>query len=739
MTTPLGSRYELIETIASGATGTVWRARVRGTGELVAAKEIRAELATDADVVDRFLRERRVLSSIQHPGVVRLRDLVVEGERIGLIMDLVEGVDLRSSLAESGPLDPGSAIEIAAAVADALAAAHAAGVVHADVKPANVLVPADGSPVRLADFGVARLVRGPAPTSYGTPEYIAPEVVLGHASIPASDVYGLGILLYELLTGSTPYRGGTSAEVMQRHVMARPIWTPGVPEAMRPLLVSCLHRDPVRRPSAETLAEDLRELASQLTAYGAAIPLPLGTPHFRLSPVAEVSDAPVEPDESVTSILPAAPGARSTVVALSVAELDWPTRPSKSTRSSGDPRAETTELDPGAPSFAADTESTESGSGSSWPDAETAEVSAWGVDPSGAAKRGAEGSEVEEAEAATEPQRRQLSPTLVLTAGFHSGPLVLVLATKTLKPPTFDAPFSPLSAPAAADAGVSAGADAQTPDASSDVDALPASAQLGGSETPESPVRADAPKAPGDADVLGTSEGAGRGPDGSPKVAPELSVAGAGGQPAQPASAARLPQPPSFVPPSLPPPTFAPQPQPSQPQPSQPRGSQPQPQPQQAGGARPAWAAQGGWPASPPMNRQPWPGQHAQLRQGYWPGQPPPPGPPGRLAPRPLHWPLVVGLIAACFVVLLFVGLGVLWVGVLSPAHRSVAVPESARPTASAPAAPKQQEPDTGQPGLPMPDVSDSPKSESPQAPDESMPPFVSPRPGDPSIGDPIG
>jgi serine/threonine-protein kinase len=146
VTTPLGSRYELVVEIGGGATGSVWSARVKGTGdpaEMVAVKLIRSELATDPEVVDRFLRERRVLMTIMHPAVVKLRDLVVEGDRLGLVMDLVYGGDLRHVLTASGTIEPTLAVSIAMTVAEALAAAHEAGIVHADVKPANILLPAD--------------------------------------------------------------------------------------------------------------------------------------------------------------------------------------------------------------------------------------------------------------------------------------------------------------------------------------------------------------------------------------------------------------------------------------------------------------------------------------------------------------------------------------------------------------------------------------------------------------------
>ncbi|HEV2088114.1 MAG TPA: serine/threonine-protein kinase, partial [Cryptosporangiaceae bacterium] len=258
MSRPLGSRYELSDLIATGATGEVWRATVRETGEPVAVKLLRERYAHDPEIVDCFLRERRLLAGLDHPAIVRVRDMVAEGDHLGIVMDLVHGQDLRHYLGGPRPMAPAAAAEVAMTVAEALAAAHAASVVHSDVKPANILVPSAGGPVKLADFGVARLTRRPGTLSHGTPEYVAPEVVTGHAAVYASDVYGLGTVLYEMLTGSTPYRGGTSEEVLRRHLERAPVWTPGVPEVLRPVLERCLDRDPASRPTAGALAEALR-------------------------------------------------------------------------------------------------------------------------------------------------------------------------------------------------------------------------------------------------------------------------------------------------------------------------------------------------------------------------------------------------------------------------------------------------------------------------------------------------
>lgn len=330
MTRPLGSRYELTELLARGASGAVWRAVVRGTDAEVAVKLLRDDLARAPDVVDRFLRERHVLTALRHPGIVRVRDLVAEGDDLGMVMDLVEGVDLRRHLAVTGPVAPAWASGTASTVASALAASHAAGIVHGDVKPANILVPRDGGPVRLADFGVARLLRGPAAISYGTPEYVAPEVVAGHASLPGTDVYGLGIVLYEMLVGATPYRGGTPDEVMWRHLTDEPMWVDAVPAALRPLLGACLDRDPAERPVAAEVAAVLGRVLPSLVAFPAA-PRPAddavhhrpatARPPAVVDPHATTASLPADADADA-GLSSSAPSARSAPSAWSA---PWPT------------------------------------------------------------------------------------------------------------------------------------------------------------------------------------------------------------------------------------------------------------------------------------------------------------------------------------------------------------------------------------------------------------------------------
>ncbi|MGW1106921.1 protein kinase domain-containing protein [Streptomyces sp. NPDC002540] len=284
---PVGSKYLLEEPLGRGATGTVWRARQREAagaeaavagqpGETVAIKVLKEELANDADVVMRFLRERSVLLRLTHENIVRTRDLVVEGDLLALVMDLVDGPDLHRYLRENGPLTPVAAALLTAQIADALAASHADGVVHRDLKPANVLLDERDGRMRpmLTDFGIARLADSPGLTRthefVGTPAYVAPESAEGRPQTSAVDIYGAGILLYELVTGRPPFSGGTALEVLHRHLSEEPRRPTTVPAPLWTVIERCLSKDPDRRPSAENLARGLRVVADGIGVHASS-------------------------------------------------------------------------------------------------------------------------------------------------------------------------------------------------------------------------------------------------------------------------------------------------------------------------------------------------------------------------------------------------------------------------------------------------------------------------------------
>ncbi|MEV6972494.1 serine/threonine-protein kinase [Kitasatospora sp. NPDC093806] len=277
---PVGSKYLLEETLGRGATGTVWRGLVRADvevpgiapGQPVAVKVLREELAADPDVVMRFLRERSVLVRLTHPNIVKVRDLVVEGELLALVMDLIDGPDLARYLRGNGPFSPIAGALLMAQVADALAASHVDGIVHRDLKPANVLLATavlDGveqmHPM-LTDFGIARLADSPGITRshefVGTPAYVAPESAEGRPQTSAVDVYGAGIMLYELVTGRQPFQGDNPLAILQAHLAQEPQRPSTMPEPLWTVIERCLRKDPAQRPSAVSLARALRVVAA---------------------------------------------------------------------------------------------------------------------------------------------------------------------------------------------------------------------------------------------------------------------------------------------------------------------------------------------------------------------------------------------------------------------------------------------------------------------------------------------
>jgi len=287
---------------------------------------LRDDLASDQNLVERFVAERAALLSLDHPRVVGVRDLVVDGDDLALVMDLVRGTDLRTRLERDRRLAPEAAVSIAADVADALTAAHAAGVVHRDVKPENVLLDAHGPtgpggapPALLTDFGVAKLIDSPrrraaslrAQTSaraqeraprgiIGTPDYLAPELVEGLPPRAFVDVYALATVLYELLAGFTPFGGGHPGAVLRRHVTERVAPLPGIPDELWQVLLQCLSKAPASRLRAPELAQRLREVQ----------PLVRGLPPLDIDEQPEETyEEPVERDALVAGTGDGAPGA----------------------------------------------------------------------------------------------------------------------------------------------------------------------------------------------------------------------------------------------------------------------------------------------------------------------------------------------------------------------------------------------------------------------------------------------
>ena len=281
MDQPLGSRYVLHELLGRGAMGQVFRGTVRGSGAAVAVKVLKPELVSDTEVVARFFRERSILTSIDDPNVAKVLDLVVEGDTLGIVMELVEGQDLRRYLRARGTLPPGEAVYLVGQLLNGLAAVHAGGIVHRDVKPENVLVStARGQMVlKLTDFGVSRLSYGASLTKMtsliGTPEYMAPELADHDTATPAADLYSAGIVLYEMLAGRTPFAGGHPIAVLRRQVEQPPPPIPGAPAELWAQIGSLLAKDPPSRPGSAAAAIDrLAPLQHRLDRLPALPPMP---------------------------------------------------------------------------------------------------------------------------------------------------------------------------------------------------------------------------------------------------------------------------------------------------------------------------------------------------------------------------------------------------------------------------------------------------------------------------------
>lgn len=306
----LGSRYLLEEQIGQGGMGVVWRGRDRNAGTQYAIKLLRPEYSADPEAVTRFVRERTVLMRFRHPAVVTVHDMIVEGDQLALVMDLVRGGDLtKHARRHGGTLPPAEVARLSAQICEGLDAAHASGIVHRDLKPANVLL--DDGQVRLADFGVARIVGDSSFTSsgivLGTAAYLAPEMLTGSEPTPACDMYALGITMYEILAGRPPFTGHVAA-VMHDHLDTPPARLPDVPGRLWDLVSSCLAKQPQARPTAAALAVALRDpsLVDVLTAEPAVAGSVPVTPAPLSSPVTPAPlSSPVAPAPLSSPVTPA--------------------------------------------------------------------------------------------------------------------------------------------------------------------------------------------------------------------------------------------------------------------------------------------------------------------------------------------------------------------------------------------------------------------------------------------------
>nr|WP_228040407.1 serine/threonine-protein kinase [Streptomyces chromofuscus] len=263
----MAGRYRLAESIGQGGMGRVWRAADEMLDRPVAVKEMRID-GLDAEDArtrrERALREARATARIDHPHVVRVYDVVDEGERLWIVMELVTGRSLERIMAEDGPLGPGEAARIGLGLVEALREVHARGVLHRDIKPGNVLVEGSGRRVVLTDFGIAAIQDAKALTMVGmlvgSPDYMAPERISGRPQGPPSDVWSLGATLSAALAGQSPFSRGTTLATLHAVLYEEPELPPAA-GSLRDVLEALLRKEPEGRPGLEELEGALRGVA----------------------------------------------------------------------------------------------------------------------------------------------------------------------------------------------------------------------------------------------------------------------------------------------------------------------------------------------------------------------------------------------------------------------------------------------------------------------------------------------
>jgi beta-lactam-binding protein with PASTA domain/predicted Ser/Thr protein kinase len=264
-----GDRYEVEAPLGAGGMAEVWRGHDRVLNRTVAIKTLLPQFARDASFVDRFRREAQAAARLNHHGIVSVYDSGTDGEAPYIVMEYIEGRTLADFLGSGKTLPPMEAAKIAQEIAEALGVAHAHGVIHRDIKPANVMITRDGK-VLVMDFGIARLISGPetAPQTsavLGTASYLSPEQAQGQAVDARSDIYALGVVLYEMLTGRPPFTGDSPMAIAYKQVNATPpapsAANPEVPPELDAVVMRALSKNPANRyQTGQEFADDLERV-----------------------------------------------------------------------------------------------------------------------------------------------------------------------------------------------------------------------------------------------------------------------------------------------------------------------------------------------------------------------------------------------------------------------------------------------------------------------------------------------
>lgn len=273
-------RYTIIEELGKGGMGHVYKARDMELSEKVALKLINPKIAADKKTIERFRNELKLARKIRHRNVCQMYDLNKDNEKYYITMEYVPGEDLKSFIRRSRELSIKGAISIARQVCEGLMEAHKHGVVHRDLKPSNIMIDKDGN-VRIMDFGIARSLKSKGLTGagimIGTPEYLSPEQADGEEIDGRSDIYSLGVILYEIVSGQLPFQGDTPLSLAVKHRIEKPgdprTINPQIPERLSQIILKCLEKKKEDRyQTAEKLLEDLKSIDINISSTEQAVP-----------------------------------------------------------------------------------------------------------------------------------------------------------------------------------------------------------------------------------------------------------------------------------------------------------------------------------------------------------------------------------------------------------------------------------------------------------------------------------
>lgn len=261
----LQDRYEILEQIGSGGMSVVYKAKCHKLNRLVAIKVLKEEFSTDSNFVGKFKMEAQAAAGLSHPNIVSIFDVIDEGKLHYIVMELIEGITLKSYISKKGRLEVKESIGIAIQVAQGIAAAHEQHIIHRDIKPQNMIISRDGK-VKVADFGIARAVSAQTLSSaaMGSVHYISPEQARGGYSDARSDIYSLGITMYEMVTGRLPFEGENTVSIALAHledaIVPPSVYNPDISISLEQIILKCTEKKPERRyASAGDVINDLRK------------------------------------------------------------------------------------------------------------------------------------------------------------------------------------------------------------------------------------------------------------------------------------------------------------------------------------------------------------------------------------------------------------------------------------------------------------------------------------------------